>query len=117
MTRDMRLYIEDILDSIAKIEQYTQDINENKFLTDTQIQDSVLRRLEIIGEAVKNIHQTFRDKYPEIPWKKIAGLRDVLIHEYFGVNVRRAWKMAKYDIFDLKQKLIKVKKDLETLSS
>ena len=90
MTRDMRLYIEDILDSIAKIEQYTKDINEQKFLTNTQVQDSVLRRLEIIGEAVKSIPNTLRDKYPQIPWKRIAGLRDVLIHEYFGVNLRRA---------------------------
>jgi len=95
MTRDMRLYIEDILDSIAKIEQYTKDINEQKFLTNTQVQDSVLRRLEIIGEAVKSIPNTLRDKYPQIPWKRIAGLRDVLIHEYFGVNLRRAWKLAK----------------------
>jgi len=117
MTRDLRLYIEDILESIAKIEQYTETIGEQDFLSDTQLQDAVLRRLEIMGEAVKNIPQAFRDKYPEIPWKKIAGLRDILIHEYFGVNVRRAWKMAKHDIYDLKQKLLKVKKDLETLSS
>jgi len=115
MTRDMRLYIEDILDSIAKIEQYTKDINENEFLTDTQIQDSVLRRLEIIGEAVKSIPNTLRDKYPQIPWKNIAGLRDVLIHEYFGVNLRRAWKVAKEDILNLKQELLKVRKDLNSL--
>jgi uncharacterized protein with HEPN domain len=115
MTRDMRLYIEDILGSIAKIEQYTKDINENKFLTDTQIQDSVLRRLEIIGEAVKNIPDDFRNKYPQIPWKRIAGLRDVLIHEYFGVNLRRAWKVAKEDILTLKQELLKVGKDLNSL--
>ena len=117
MTRDMRLYIEDILESIAKIELYTKDVGENEFLTNTQIQDSVLRRLEIIGEAVKNIPHDFRDRYPQIPWKKIAGLRDVLIHEYFGVNVRRAWKMVNHDIFDLKQKLLKVEKDLQTSGS
>jgi uncharacterized protein with HEPN domain len=115
MTRDMRLYIADILDSIAKIEQYTKDIDGNEFLTDTQIQDSVLRRMEIIGEAVKNIPNDFRNKYPEIPWKRIAGLRDILIHEYFGVNLRRAWKLAKEDIHDLKNQLLKVGKDLNSL--
>jgi uncharacterized protein with HEPN domain len=115
MTRDLRLYIEDILGSIAKIERYTNDINENEFLTDTQIQDSVLRRLEIIGEAVKNIPDDFRNKYPQIPWKRIAGLRDVLIHEYFGVNLRRAWKVAKEDILSLKQEMLKVAKDLNSL--
>jgi len=112
MTRDMLLYIEDILDSIAKIEHYTKDINENEFLTDTQIQDSVLRRLEIIGEAVKNIPNDFRNKYPQIPWKRIAGLRDVLIHEYFGVNLRRAWRMVKHDIFDLRKQLQQVQNEL-----
>ena len=115
MTRDMRLYIEDILDSIIKIQQYTQTIDEQDFLDNTQIQDAVLRRLEIIGEAVKNIPQSFRDKYPRIPWKKIAGLRDILIHEYFGVNLRRAWKAAKEDILDLKQELANVRKDLNSL--
>jgi len=115
MTRDMRLYIEDILDSISKIEEYTKAIDEHKFFSNTQIQDSVIRRLEIIGEAVKNIPEDFRNKYPQIPWKKIAGLRDVLIHEYFGVNLRRAWKVAKEDIFTLKQELLKVRKDLNSL--
>jgi uncharacterized protein with HEPN domain len=115
MTRDLRLYIEDILGSIAKIERYTNDVNENEFLTDTQIQDSVLRRLEIIGEAVKNIPDDFRNKYPQIPWKRIAGLRDVLIHEYFGVNLRRAWKVVKEDILSLKQEMLKVANDLKSL--
>jgi uncharacterized protein with HEPN domain len=113
MTRDIRVYIEDILDSITKIEQYTQTVNEQDFLTNTQLQDAVLRRLEIIGEAVKHIPQAFKDKYPDIPWKKIAGLRDVLIHEYFGVNIHRAWKVAKQDIFVLGDKLQEAKKDLE----
>ncbi len=112
MIRDMRLYIEDILDSVSKIEEYTKTIDEQKFFSNTQIQDSVIRRLEIIGEAVKNIPNDFRNKYAQIPWKRIAGLRDVLIHEYFGVNLRRTWKVAKEDIPNLKQQFSKIKKDL-----
>ena len=114
MTRDIQVYIDDIMDSIAKLEQYTQAIEEQDFLANTQLQDAVLRRLEIIGEAVKNIPQSFRDKYPQIPWKNIAGLRDVLIHEYFGVNMHRVWKVVKQDIFDLREKLSQLQKDLDS---
>ena len=112
MKRNMRLYIQDILDSIERIEQYTKDIQESDFIKNLQFQDSVLRRFEIIGEAVKNIPNDFRNSYQDIPWKRIAGLRDVLIHEYFGVNVHRVWKLAKYDLNELKQKIIKIKDDL-----
>jgi uncharacterized protein with HEPN domain len=112
MKRDVSLYIEDIIECIAKIEEYTDSITEDDFYDNTQSQDAVLRRLEIIGEAVKQIPKSIRDKYPDIPWKSIAGLRDVLIHAYFGVNLHRAWKAVKEDIPDLKIKIMIVRNNL-----
>lgn len=113
MKRDIRVYLEDVLESIEKIEEYIKPITENDFYKNTQVQDAILRRLEIVGEAVKNVPQEVRDKYPEIPWKRIAGIRDVLIHQYFGVSLERTWKVIKEDIIDLKNKIIEVQKDLE----
>ena len=112
MKRDIRVYIEDILESIAKIEEYTKKASKKKFNKNTQLQDAILRRLEIIGEAVKNTPQNLRKGYPNIPWKKIAGLRDILIHSYFGVNLDRAWKVVEKDIPNLKIEMKKVWKEL-----
>ncbi len=109
MNRDVRVYIEDVLESISAIEEYTQTITEEEFYVNRQVQDAVLRRFEIIGEAVKNIDKNFKGKYPNIPWKSIAGMRDVLIHEYFGVNLKRVWNVIKTDIPILKQEFLRIK--------
>lgn len=112
MKRDIKVYIEDILESISRIEEYVKDLDEAEFYGNSEKQDAVLRRLEIIGEAVKNIPQDIRDKYPEIPWKQIAGMRDIVIHEYFGVNLGRIWKVIQVDMKDLKNKINMIKQEI-----
>ena len=113
MIRDVMLFIEDILDSITKIESFSEGLTKEKLLTDDLHQSAIIRQLEIIGEAVKNIPDKFREKYSGIQWRKIAGLRDVIIHAYFGINLDRVWDIIKADLPDLKQKILKIKDNLE----
>ena len=111
--KDPKIFLEHILESIGEIEKNTKNISEDEFLNLVTIQDAVTRRLEIIGEAVKNLPISFRNKHPKITWKKIAGLRDVLIHEYFGVDIDLIWKIAHKDIPKLKKQIDKIRKEQE----
>ncbi|MBI4094386.1 MAG: DUF86 domain-containing protein [Candidatus Liptonbacteria bacterium] len=112
MKRDVGVYLEDILESIRQIETYTMNLAEDNFLKDAQVQDAALRRLEVIGEAVKNMPQEFKDLHAEIPWKKIAGMRDILIHEYFGVDMARVWKLIQDDLPLFKEQISALAKNL-----
>lgn len=91
MSRDYKVYLEDIREAIQKILEFTKGLSVEKFSQDAKTIDAVVRNLEVIGEAVKNIPEDLRCKHPEVEWKKIAGLRDVLIHEYFGMDVEIVW--------------------------
>jgi uncharacterized protein with HEPN domain len=105
MRRNMKLYLQDIWESILAIEEYSHGLSEDEFYSNRQAQDAVVRRLEIIGEAAKNIDKDFRNKHPQIPWKKIAGMRDIIAHEYFGVKLDRVWDVIRKDLSDLKEKI------------
>ncbi|NOQ45415.1 MAG: DUF86 domain-containing protein [Desulfobulbaceae bacterium] len=92
--RDDLVYLQHSADAIADIEKYTAG-GKQDFFDKKIIQDAVIRNLEIIGEAVKNISPAIRIKYTEVPWKQIAGLRDILIHQYFGVDPETVWLVVK----------------------
>jgi uncharacterized protein with HEPN domain len=91
MKKDPIIYIEHISSCISRIKEYTEGIDEDGFLKNNLIQDAVIRNFEIIGEATKKLNDDFRTKYSEIEWKKIAGMRDKLIHDYIGVDLWAVW--------------------------
>jgi len=96
--RDYQDYLVDILDACEKITAFIKGMTEGQFQADDKTQFAVVRGLEIIGEAAKKIPGTSRAKYPQVPWREIAGMRDKLVHDYIGVNARVVWKTATQDV-------------------
>ncbi len=105
MKKDDNTFIEHIWESINKIEEYTKGLKKEEFLKKTAIQDACMRRLEIIGEATKNLSEGWREEHKEVPWSAIAKTRDILIHSYFGVDLEETWNILKKDLPALKKQI------------
>ncbi|NJO43272.1 MAG: DUF86 domain-containing protein [Cyanobacteria bacterium RU_5_0] len=104
MSRNIRLYFQDIVTSCTKVLKYTQGMTFEAFIADERTFDAVVRNLQIIGEAVKNVPQETRDLAPEIEWRKIAGLRDILAHAYFQINNEIIWDIIQTKVQPLMEK-------------
>lgn len=112
MKKDTSVFLNHILDSIEWIEKDIAGLSRKEFFENVPIQDAVFRRLEIIGEATRNLNIDFRQNYPDVPWKKIAGMRDKLIHDYFDVDLELVWEVVKKDMPELYKYIQKINKDL-----
>lgn len=113
MRRDDSVYLRHILDAVAKVEVYLRGRDEMAFSQNTLLQDGVIRQIEIIGEATKRLSRELRAKYGQLPWKDIAGMRDKLSHDYFGVDIGQVWLTATEDLPLLKVEVERILAELE----
>jgi uncharacterized protein with HEPN domain len=112
MQRDDSVYLKHIRDSIAKIQAYTKGLNKASFLKDSLVQDAVIRQIEIIGEAAKRLSERIRAQHTDVPWQDISGMRNKLIHDYFGVDIEKVWLTVRDDIPILKKEIARILKSL-----
>jgi uncharacterized protein with HEPN domain len=112
--KDPRVYLAHILECAQKIERYTHG-GEKEFQNDTMLQDAVIRNFEIIGEAAKRVPEAYRRGHSQIPWRLMAGFRDVLIHAYEGIDLQRVWQIVRQDLPVVKEAIEKLLPPLEEL--
>lgn len=114
MRKGDSVYLSHILNSIERIEEYTEGMGKEDFSSSNLVQDGTIRQIEIIGEATKSLSKDLREKNPQVPWSDIAGMRDRLIHHYFGINLEDVWHTVKVDIPTLKDEILMILDALET---
>jgi len=113
LKRSDKFFLEDILECIDKIEMYTKDLSYEDFVEKQMVIDAVVRNLEVIGEASKNIKDDARKKYSSIPWNRMIGLRNIIAHGYFGVDLSIVWKIITKNLPDTKSLIVEMYKHLE----
>ncbi len=113
MKKDISIYLKDILENMGLIEIFIDEISYDDFVSDKKTYYAIIRCIEIIGEAVKQIPDSVRNKYPEIPWKDMAGMGDKVIHFYFGVDLKTVWLTATEDIVEIKPLIKEVLEELD----
>jgi uncharacterized protein with HEPN domain len=111
--RELDDFLQDILEAIGAVERFLAGVSFEEFVQNEEKIFAVEKAMEIIGEAVKNLPDSLRSQYPEIPWKNIAGMRDKLVHEYWGTDVNILWRTAQQRVPELKGQVIRIRAELQ----
>ena len=109
--RSDEFLLEDMIESINKIERYTKGLSKDDFQKDEMRLDAVVRNFEIIGEAANRLSQEIHEKYPEVEWRRMVGFRNRIVHEYFGIDVDILWSIIENNLGDLKNQISKIIED------